>query len=282
MNIIIYGAGATGAKIYNELSSNCENMVIAFTDTNPALWEEERFGLPVIPPVDIKKFEYDKIIIATINWPDSIALKLHNNYGIPIKNIDTNFVSRPVENRNIFLGFFAEIVYDKCIEGSCAEGGVYQGDFSKYINRYFPDRNLYLFDTFKGFDKRDTQVEHAQGYSMAETGHYNPVTTVDAIKAILPYPEKAIIRKGWFPETLSGVNDKFVFVNLDFDLYKPTLSGLKYFYQNMVDGGVILVHDYFSPSFMGVKQAVDEFCKSRSIKFIPIGDYYSIAIMKNK
>lgn len=37
-----------------------------------------------------------------------------------------------------------------------AEVGVYTGEFCKLFNRYFPERKLYLFDTFEGFDsKRD-------------------------------------------------------------------------------------------------------------------------------
>lgn len=34
-------------------------------------------------------------------------------------------------------------------------------------------------------------------------------------------PNNVKILKGYFPESAVGVNDKFVFVNLDMDLYKP-------------------------------------------------------------
>ena len=42
-------------------------------------------------------------------------------------------------------------IRDRKILGSVAEVGVYKGDFAKYINYFFPDRKLYLFDTFEGF-----------------------------------------------------------------------------------------------------------------------------------
>lgn len=41
------------------------------------------------------------------------------------------------------------------IEGSVAEAGVYQGNFSAVINKCFPTRKLYLFDTFEGFDSKE-------------------------------------------------------------------------------------------------------------------------------
>lgn len=38
------------------------------------------------------------------------------------------------------------------IEGEMAEAGVRDGAFAKYINKYFPEKKLYLFDTFEGFN----------------------------------------------------------------------------------------------------------------------------------
>src|SRR5580700_1001732 len=43
----------------------------------------------------------------------------------------------------------------KKLVGNVAELGVYKGKFARYINQFFPDRSLYLLDTFEGFDNRD-------------------------------------------------------------------------------------------------------------------------------
>ena len=51
-------------------------------------------------------------------------------------------------------------INQKKLAGNVAEVGVYKGKFAKYINHYFPDRLLYLFDTFEGFDLRDVQSEN--------------------------------------------------------------------------------------------------------------------------
>lgn len=66
----------------------------------------------------------------------------------------------------------------------------------------------------------------------------------------MPNKERCIIRKGVFLETVLEINDKFVFVSLDVDLYDPTLAGLEFFIPNMVKGGIILVHYYFQMSIL--------------------------------
>ena len=96
----------------------------------------------------------------------------------------------------------------------------------------------------------------------------------------MPFPEKCVVNKGFFPETAEGVEDTFCFVNLDADLYAPTVAGLDFFYSRLNSGGVIFIHDFFSKAFLGVKDAVREFCSKEGITFIPIGDTLSVAIRK--
>ena len=75
------------------------------------------------------------------------------------------------------------------------------------------------------------------------------------------------------------MEESYCFVNLDFDLYQPTLAGLEYFYPRMVKSGIILVHDYFSRVYKGVKQAIFEFDKKENgIKLFPVGDGISVGI----
>ena len=156
--------------------------------------------------------------------------------------------------------------------------------FAQEINRYFPDRTLFLFDTFEGFDRRDVDVELHGGLSQVTEKYYGE-TSVDLVFNRLPHKEKAVIRKGYFPETAQGLEDeRFLFVNLDFDLYLPILAGLRFFYPRMVEGGVILVHDYFTQFYHGVGKAVKEFAQENAGTFLmaPIGDGISIAIYRKK
>ena len=89
--------------------------------------------------------------------------------------------------------------------------------FSQEINKYFPDRTLYLFDTFEGFDRRDVEVEIDRGLSNVKEKYYSE-TSADLVLSRLPHKENVVIRKGYFPETVAGLeNESFLFVNLDFD-----------------------------------------------------------------
>jgi len=45
---------------------------------------------------------------------------------------------------------------------------VYKGDFARLINEALPDRKLYLFDTFEGFDDRDVIVDKEKGFSKGD------------------------------------------------------------------------------------------------------------------
>ncbi len=82
------------------------------------------------------------------------------------------------------------------------------------------------------------------------------------------------------PDTAAGVEDAFVFVSLDVDLYQPALAGLEYFYPRMAKGGCIFVHDYFSSRFPGVKKALAEYRVKNPLNIAPLGDNYSIVIIK--
>lgn len=107
-------------------------------------------------------------------------------------------------------------------------------------------------------------------------------TNVELVLSKLPHPELCIIRKGYYPDTAQGLEDAFCFVMLDMDLYLPTLEGLRFFYEKMTPGGVILIHDYFTKQLPNVKRAVQDYEEEtrRILAKTPIGDALSLAIIK--
>lgn len=140
-----------------------------------------------------------------------------------------------------------------------AEGGVFRGDFAKFINDSFPENDLNFFDSFEGFDSRDIAVEKKNSFSDKSEYHLG-ITSEELALSVLPHSEKAIIKKSFFPQTTVGMEErKFIFVNLDFDLYQPILEGLRYFYPKLQKGCCMLIHDYFNSGYSGVKQTVDDF-----------------------
>lgn len=174
-------------------------------------------------------------------------------------------------------------IKEKNIEECVAELGVYKGDFAKEINRYFNDRNLYLFDTFEGFlhEKTKTITENRVMAKLQANPEANMHVVEDfsLFLSQFPYPEKCIVRKGFFPETSIGVDEKYAFVSLDVDIYETTKEGLNYFYPRMSKNGIIMIHDYTSWTTTGVKKAVDEFCNANNCSVVLISDVDGSAIL---
>ena len=250
------------------------------TKINGGGWLED---IPIVDggPSIIINSDYDEIIICSLPGMQVIKDQLIS-MGVNANKINVEYILVQVNARINFLHDYSQVYKDEAQQHNVAEGGVFQGDFSKEINQAFPKSVLYLFDTFEGFVKRDTNKEKEQVYSDFNQGHLSN-TSVEMVLSKLPYPDKVCIRKGYFPETTKGLeNERFFFVNLDFDLYNPTFAGLNFFYDRMSPHGIILVHDYYNPGYRGIKEAIEDFEQERGISLhkIPIGDHCSMGIIR--
>jgi len=179
----------------------------------------------------------------------------------------------------IRLLFLTSIVSEiKEIKGAFAELGVYKGNSAKLFHELSPERELYLFDTFKGFDEKDVEVDPKKKIHSA---HFLD-TSLREVKRFIQGNEKVHFCPGYFPETASMVPDDetFALVHLDADLYKPILDGLKFFYPKMVAGGAMIIHDYSSGAWPGVKKAVDEFLAGKQENLVPIPDKSGTVIFR--
>jgi O-methyltransferase len=285
--IIVFGAGDGAKVITKEIADRGEPIeIVAYTDNNVALQNTILFGKPVIHPDKIGSYEYDQIILATTKIPfiENIIEQLTNEYGIARENINEKliFCTDQFTARITALKNISELLHKNSVNGAVAEVGVFQGEFTQHINEYFNDRTLYLFDTFEGFSKVDIEAEHKIGMTdkILETRFGFSNTTEKLVLERLDFPEKCIIKKGYFPKTAQGLEEKFAFVSLDADLYQPMLAGLEYFYPRLEKGGYIFVHDFFDDFFTGTRQAVLDYKEKANIVFAPLGDDCSIAIMK--
>ena len=83
-------------------------------------------------------------------------------------------------------------------------------------------------------------------------------TDLAVVLECMPYLDNLIIKQGYFPQSLDGLEETFSFVSLDMDFEESIYEGLKYFYPRLEKGGYIFVHDYNS-SLLGVEKAVDRY-----------------------
>lgn len=167
------------------------------------------------------------------------------------------------------IELLASEIYQHQVEGEIAEAGVDCGECSWVINAAFPDRKMYLYDTFTGFDQRDVEIEKQNRYttkSFFENSNYfkrerfqSSEEQMEFVKKRLQHPENVSFRKGYFPETAKGEKDnRFAFVSLDMDLYQPIRKGIEFFYPCLNKGGFMMIHDYNHREFLGIKKAVAE------------------------
>ncbi len=152
------------------------------------------------------------------------------------------------------------------LEGDLAEVGVYQGGSAKLICEVKKDKELYLFDTFTGLPEVSDVDTHFGEKHWYDNEFSN--TSVESIKKLLNKYENVNIIKGIFPESGQEIIDKkFCFVHLDVDLYKSTLESLRFFFPKMIQGGIILIHDYHSD---GIQKAFREFKTENQIHVIEL------------
>lgn len=151
------------------------------------------------------------------------------------------------------------------IDGAVAEAGVFKGDFAQFINYAFPDKDLYLFDTFEGFDANEALAEVKAGNCTDVFVQTYKQANIETVLSKMEYPSRVIIKQGIFPESIDGLESDFAFVSLDMDFEESIYTGLEYFYPRLSEGGYIFIHDYNS-GLIGVERAVDRYEKNKGIK----------------
>ena len=137
------------------------------------------------------------------------------------------------------------------VPGAVAELGVYRGFFARCMNFLLPGRKLYLFDSFEGF------APDAGASESFQAAHAN--TAAEKVLSILPHPEQAVVKAGFFPDSLEGLEERFCLVSLDADFEQVTLDGLRYFWPRLESGGYLMLHDWGSPTLPGVARALLRF-----------------------
>ncbi|MCR4892908.1 MAG: hypothetical protein K5989_12095 [Lachnospiraceae bacterium] len=278
MKTAIYGSGQA-AKIAIRWFPFAGELV-GVIDPDP---EEGKtyFGFPALSLEKAMENQTEKIIIAE-SEADSIRdiREMLINSGFKGEIQDFGQIK---ENQDIRLSVLrtlrGQMEYWQ-IQGDIAELGVYRGDFAKEMNEIFPDRKLYLYDTFTGFDKRDLERE------VERTGKDNfkdySDTSVERVREIMPYPGQVAFMKGHFPESAKmGEKEPYIFalVSLDAELYAPTEAGLRYFWPRLNFGGVILLHNYYCSASPGVKRAADLFFHSKGVFPLPMSDLKGTAMI---
>lgn len=269
--IIIAGAGS-GMLAAADYINPDEIKIVGYATTDRNAWNVyyERGELkwadgiePIMPLEELSRFSPDTILVAARNSADDTAIRTR------LKQL--NVQSQIVSMRDAFdllsvklaaIRKLSERFRDLELEGAIADIGCGRCDIARHINAANPERKLYLFDTFTGYDEFDIAKEKESQYSDCQVGDgalsEQELGRLDEfILHSMPYKERVKLKKGWFPDTVVDIKkEKFVLVNVENGLYAPTYNAIKYFFPRMVRGGVIMLAHYEDPTRAGVSAAV--------------------------
>lgn len=271
MKTAIFGAGQGGAMASRWIPGE----VVCFMDNNPACQNTESDHIPVLSLEAGLKLSPDLILIAVLNQEAAESIRKQIEASGYHGSIETISSFRKLQDLRLAeLRLAAGQIRDRNVPGDTAELGVYQGAFAREINRCFPDRKLYLLDTFEGFAEADLKHETGGTYRNDFSD-----TSIELVRQKLPHPEQAVFVKGHFPESASGLPEtSYAFVSLDPDLSAGAEAGLEYFWPRLSKGGVIILHDYTSLQYPGVREAADRFCRKHGLYLIPLADLHGSAV----
>lgn len=151
------------------------------------------------------------------------------------------------------------------MEGDLVECGVWKG-MTSYSGMLYSnwnlsrrDKSFWLVDSWDGLDEELLVEGESKNYSDKKKSVYKGVfpavektfSNVDAVKLI----------KGFVPDVLKKVEcDKISYLHIDMNSAYPELEAIKYFWDKLVTGAVIVLDDYGFVSHEIQKKVIDEFC----------------------
>ncbi len=189
MNVLIFGAGYYGKICKTHVEKSPEYTLLGFLDNaaqKPVIEDLNGNPIPVYSPADGVLQNYDKIFISNVKSAEISEIRSQLiSLGVSKEKIQAvfedealaaEFINQYDEDhycRVVWLRDFAHYAQERGMEGSVAECGVCMGEFAQYINKYFPEKTLYLFDTFEGFDSGDLDAERSLADESFLSGAFN-------------------------------------------------------------------------------------------------------------
>ena len=172
----------------------------------------------------------------------------------------------------------------ECLEvpGDFVEFGCYKGDTSLLLAELLVEKpvdklgktggngakKLWIYDSFEGLPEKTDEDESVLGVDFKGGELFVTKREVKQrfLRAGLPVP---VIKKSWFSDLKNeDLPEKIAFAFLDGDFYESIRDSLRLVSPRMVEGGVIVVHDYTNSALPGVRKAVDEWRGIHKVKLV--------------
>ncbi len=185
-------------------------------------------------------------------------------------------------NRIWMFGQLAAMIARDEIDGAVAEFGVYKGKTAKLLRLLCPERDLYLFDTFEGFDDRDLGDDGVDASGRRALDGAFKDTSEAAVRAFVGECASTHYMPGWFPDSAGDLprDTRFALVHVDCDLEQPARAALEWFWPRLSPGGAMIFHDHGSGHWPGIARAMDSFFADTPWSPVPMPDFSGSAIVR--
>lgn len=167
---------------------------------------------------------------------------------------------------------FINDIEKRKVPGAIVETGCWRGGCGAFMAKVLKNkgatRPIFLFDSFEGFPTPGPEDEGAlkkAGKDAASFAGYNTASYEDAQQVLKKLDVEATLVRGWFKDTVPARKNeigKIALLRLDGDLYESTKTCLEGLYDQVADGGIIVVDDF---GFSGCRKALYEFFAMRGI-----------------
>jgi len=165
----------------------------------------------------------------------------------------------------------------KNLPGDIVECGVFAGvslvRFVSFRNllEYPNSRKIIGFDTFDKFPTTDFEQDKIPREQFLNDADSDPISKKQLLEVLEHKKNNHMIEliegdiTKTVPEYVSHHPEmKISLLNLDVDIYEPSVTILENLYPKVVSGGIIILDDY--GRFPGETKAVDDFLKNKNIK----------------
>ena len=162
------------------------------------------------------------------------------------------------------------------VKGSIIECGVYKGASLARLAMFrellgHNDKNIIGFDTFDLFPETKFEKDIALRQAFIDDSGAHSISKSQLLKVLdqKGCSESIELVSGnicdTVPEYVEKTPDlKISLLNLDVDIYEPSITILKYLFPLIVKGGILILDDY--GSFPGETQAVDEYFQNKTVE----------------
>ena len=173
----------------------------------------------------------------------------------------------PIHERYYVVWKYAQYLSD--LNGDFVECGAYSGSTSNFMASECKT-TLHLFDSWQGLSDM-SEHDNPLYYDPAHKWPSPKFTyDINKTKDNLKHHTNIMYHEGWIPDSLT-IDSNISFLHLDLAVYQPTRDSLEYFWDKMVEGGVVIVDTHDGWSTGAQKAMEDFFSRLRTIEMLPTG-----------